>query len=179
MYAPASRVDRQLGIAPVIVAAAIPVASKAVSAVSKALKGIFGGTPKQRQAKREKEYRALYVLALNGDYSALDSLYGNAKSSATKESKAYAMGLFTKAVGAMTAAGLEVKTSGNHAYVRDPMAIVVDAATGATVVGSQTGSAVGPPPVVADAPVSAVSKATMPLLLGGGLVVAYLLSRRK
>lgn len=149
MYA--SQEDRQLGIAPAVVA----LAPAAVSSVSKVLKGLTGGTPKQRQKKREAEYNTLYASAITGDASALDKLLGFSRGAATKEAKAYAKKKYDAAVALLASKGFTVSSQ-----------------TGTTI--PQTGGYTAP-----------VQQASMfggipaPVLIGGGVLALILFLRRK
>lgn len=97
MYA--TQEDRQLGIAPAIVAVAVPAASKLV-------KNIFGGTSKQRDKKRFKEIDALYAKAVSGDSAALSRL--KAAGWATAPAKKYSTQKYQAAVTALASKGFSV-----------------------------------------------------------------------
>jgi len=147
----ASQDDGQLGIAPAIVALA-PVAIKPIS---KVWKGLTGGTPKQRQKKREKEYNGLYASAITGDVASLDRLLVLSRSAATKEAKAYAKKKYDAAVALLASKGFTVSSQ-----------------TGTTI--PQTGGYTAP-----------VQQASMfggipaPVLIGGGVLALILFLRRK
>lgn len=145
MYA--TQDDRQLGIAPIVIAA-VPTAAKLV-------KSILGGTPKQRQKKREAEYNKLYASAITGDAAALDKLLGFSRGAATKEAKAYAKKKYDAAVAVLATKGMTVSQQ-----------------TGTTI--PQTGTYT---PAVAQA--SLFGGIPAPVLIGGGVLALVLLMRRK
>lgn len=112
MYA--TQDDRQLGIAPAIVAVAVPTAEKLV-------KSILGGTPKQRQKKRVADYKAHYERAIKGDASAVDYLLGQSKGAATADAKKAALGYYNKAVAALAAQGKTVSNGETGTYSPPPV----------------------------------------------------------
>jgi len=144
----ATQDDQQLGIAPAIVAVAVPT-------VSKLAKSIFGGTPKQRQKKREAEYNTLYASAITGDSAALAKLLGFSKGAATKEAKAYAKKKYDAAVAVLASKGFAVSQQ-----------------TGTTI--PQTGGYTSP---VVQA--SMLGGIPTPVLIGGGVLAMILFLRRK
>ena len=97
MYA--TQDDQQLGIAPAIVAVAVPT-------VSKLAKSIFGGTSAQRDKKRFKEIDALYAKAVGGNSAALSRL--KAAGWATAPAKKYSTQKYQAAVAALASKGFSV-----------------------------------------------------------------------
>ena len=163
--------DTGMGFAPIAIAAAaqpvVSVVSSIVNPVSKILKGLLGGTPKQRQAKRVKAYAELYKLAVQGNESALQELRIQSLGSATADSKKAASAQYEKAVDVLESAGYTITAppAGTKGYIR---------LTAPATAGASPGAYSFP---VAQA--SVLGNLGTPILLGGAALALFMLTKSK
>jgi hypothetical protein len=161
--------DNQLGIAPAVL---IPVAAKVVPIVSNVIKSLLGGGKDPARIKANAEagaaVKAGYVEALPYLKARARLTGGYTMQSDLPISDAEAR------AGHLVASWASAKARGDAAKW---VSYYPKSDSNSTV--AATGAPPGSPNAIPASTAQVMSSASMPLLLGGGLLVAYLVSRRK